>query len=292
MSTLTHSFAHKSVILSVYKAFVILMLFGEKEKMSSAEINQQVKLPTATLYRFLSTLVDCDMLDFDNKTKQYSLGPNIIYLGNAAISSIDIIKLAFPLMEQLKNETGETISLFVRKGLHKICVAKVESDHSIRYSAKIGKANYLHGGASGNVLMAGMTKEELDALEEKIGFPKLTKYTITERARINENLAQTRANGYWISYKERRDDTAGIGVPVFDHNGQVIASLNITLPSTRFDKEKIKLWLPLLMDAGRQISRKNGYITEKSDSKLSLQDDLCASVFEKQMEGIDNNGRE
>lgn len=259
VSTLTHSFAHKSVILSVYKAFVILMLFGEKEKMSSAEINQQVKLPTATLYRFLSTLVDCDMLDFDNKTKQYSLGPNIIYLGNAAISSIDIIKLAFPLMEQLKNETGETISLFVRKGLHKICVAKVESDHSIRYSAKIGKANYLHGGASGNVLMAGMTKEELDALEEKIGFPKLTQYTITDRRMIEESLAQTRRDGVWVSYKERSDDTSGIGVPIYDCQGQIVASLNITLPAIRFDREKIERWIPILKRAGAEISRKNGY---------------------------------
>lgn len=283
---------NKSLIQSVCKAYKILELFGDKAVLNFSEINERLALPQATLYRFLSTLVACGLLDVDAKSKMYSLGPSIIYLGASAISSINIVELARPYMEKLKEETKETISLFIRKEFNKICIAKVEGDYTVRYSAKIGAPFYLHGGASGNVLMSGMTAKEIDALEREVGFPKLTKYTITERARINENLAQTRANGYWISYKERRDDTAGIGVPVFDHSGQVIASLNITLPSTRFDKEKIKLWLPLLMDAGRQISRKNGYITEKSDSKLSLQDDLCASVFEKQMEGIDSNGRE
>lgn len=183
----------------------------------------------------------------------------MIYLGNAAVSSIDIVSLARPFMEKLKEETNETISLFIRKGFKKICIAKVESDLSIRYSAKIGEANYLHGGASGNILMAGMTKKELDMLESTIGFPKLTEHTVIDRGKIERILDKTRKDGYWVSYKERRDDTAGIGVPIFNHLGQIVASLNITLPSTRFDEITVEKWIPILKKAGLDISRKNGY---------------------------------
>lgn len=258
---------NKSLIQSICKAYKILELLGDKGSLNFSEINEHLALPQATLYRFLSTLVACGLLDIDTKSKMYSLGPGIIYLGSSAIASINIVELARPYMEKLKEKTKETISLFIRKGFYKICVAKVEGDYNVRYSAKIGEPCYLHGGASGNVLMSGMTTKEIDALEREVGFPKLTEYTITERTCINANLAKTRANGYWISYRERRDDTAGIGVPIFDHNGYVIASLNITLPANRFDKEKISVWLPLLIEAGRQISRKNGYLMEKSDSK-------------------------
>ncbi|WP_392438371.1 IclR family transcriptional regulator [Cloacibacillus evryensis] len=249
----------KSVIMSVYKAYKILELFGEKSGLSFAEINNRLDLPQATLYRFLATLITCGLLDVDPKSKLYSLGPSMIYLGNAAVSSIDIVSLARPFMEKLKEETNETISLFIRKGFKKICIAKVESDLSIRYSAKIGEANYLHGGASGNILMAGMTKKELDMLESTIGFPKLTEHTVIDRGKIERILDKTRKDGYWVSYKERRDDTAGIGVPIFNHLGQIVASLNITLPSTRFDEITVEKWIPILKKAGLDISRKNGY---------------------------------
>lgn len=249
----------KSIIMSVYKAYKILELFGEKNGLSFAEINSRLDLPQATLYRFLNTLTTCGLLDIDSNSKLYSLGPSMIYLGNAAVSSIDIVALARPFMEKLKKETNETISLFIRKGFKKICIAKVESDLSIRYSAKIGASNYLHGGASGNILMAGMTKKELDLLESTVGFPKLTEHTIIDRKRIEEILEKTRKDGYWVSYKERRDDTAGIGVPIFNHLGQIVASLNITLPATRFDKKTIERWIPILKKAGADISRKNGY---------------------------------
>ena len=249
----------KSVIMSVFKAYKILELFGEKNSLNFAEISERLDLPSATLYRFLSTLIVCGLLDMDPKSKLYSLGPSMIYLGNAAISSIDIVAWARPFMEKLKDETNETISLFIRKGFKKICIAKVESDLSIRYSAKIGETNYLHGGASGNILMAGMTKKELDMLESSAGFPKLTEYTVTDRKKIEEILDKTRKDGYWVSYKERRDDTAGIGVPIFNHLGQVVASLNITLPSSRFDEVTVEKWIPLLKKAGVDISRKNGY---------------------------------
>ncbi|WP_455760078.1 IclR family transcriptional regulator [Cloacibacillus evryensis] len=249
----------KSVIMSVYKAYKILELFGEKSGLSFAEINNRLDLPQATLYRFLATLITCGLLDVDPKSKLYSLGPSMIYLGNAAVSSIDIVSLARPFMEKLKEETNETISLFIRKGFKKICIAKVESDLSIRYSAKIGEANYLHGGASGNILMAGMTKKELDMLESTVGFPKLTEHTVIDRGKIERILDKTRKDGYWVSYKERRDDTAGIGVPIFNHLGQIVASLNITLPSTRFDEITVEKWIPILKKAGLDISRKNGY---------------------------------
>ena len=255
---------NKSIIQSVCKAYDILELFIENNNLSFSEINTKVNMTTPTLYRFLATLIHCGLLDCNRKTKIYSLGPNILLLGNKAMNSFDIVRIAQPFMEDLKDKTHETISLFVRRDLQKICIAKVESDQSIRYSSKIGEPSYLHGGASGNVLMSDMTKEELDTLEHKIGFSKLTNYTVTDRQKINDALKQTRENGYWVSYKERREDTAGIGVPIFDHTGRVIASLNITLPSSRFDKKKIPGWVEQLKKAGQNISKKAGYESHKS----------------------------
>jgi IclR family acetate operon transcriptional repressor len=241
------------------KSYRILKLFEKKNHQTFSEINEQLKMPVATLYRFISTLIKCGMLDLDPKTKYYSLGTSIIRLGSIAIDSIDIIKIAYPFMEDLKQKASETISLYVRSGFYKICVAKVESDLPIRFSAKIGELSYLHGGASGTVLMTSMSKAELNSLETAVGFPKLTEKTIVERERINKIIEKTKKDGYCVSYQERREDTAGVGVPIFDHYSRVVACLNISLPASRFAVEKIPGWVELLKEAGNQISKKNGY---------------------------------
>lgn len=250
----------KSLIQSIYKAYFILELFINSNNLTFSEINDQVNMTIPTLYRFLATLVNCGLLYYNKKTKIYTLGPNMLLLGNAAINSLNIVSIAKPFMEELMEKTHETISLFIRKGFHKICIAKVESNQSIRYSSKIGEPSFLHGGASGNILMSGMAKDELDVLEEKVGFAKLTDYTVTDRNEINEVLEKTRKDGYWVSYKERRDDTAGIGVPVFDYTNNIVASLNITLPSSRFDETKIPEWVEQLKKAGYSISKELGHL--------------------------------
>jgi IclR family acetate operon transcriptional repressor len=254
----THS-GDKGLINSVIKSYKILKLFEKKNHQTFSEINEQLKMPVATLYRFMATLIKCGMLDLDHKTKSYSFGPSIIRWGSIAVDSIDIIKIAHPFMEDLKQKTNETISLFVRSGFYKICVAKAESDLSVRFSAKIGELSYLHGGASGTVLMTGMSKAEIDALEAAVGFPKLTEKTIVERDKINRVIEKAKKDGYCVSYQERREDTAGVGVPIFDHYGKIAACLNISLPASRFAVEKISGWVELLKEAGNQISQKNGY---------------------------------
>lgn len=251
---------NKSMVQSISKACYILDLFIDNSNLTFSEINDHVNMTTPTLYRFLATLVNCGLLYYNKKTKIYTLGPAILHLGNAAINSLNIVSIAKPFMEELMEKTHETISLFIRKGFQKICIAKVESNQSIRYSSKIGEPSFLHGGASGNILMSGMAKDELDLLEKKVGFTKLTDYTVTDRNTINEVLEKTRKDGYWVSYKERRDDTAGIGVPVFDYTNNVVASLNITLPSSRFDETKIPEWVEQLKTAGHDISKELGHL--------------------------------
>jgi IclR family acetate operon transcriptional repressor len=247
-------------IKSIEKAIKLLGIFDTDHKhLTYSEICLLSKMPVGSVYRFLLTLNKCDFLDYDPSTKKYSLGPKIIYLGNLATESIDLVKIARPFMEDIRRKTNETVSLFIRREFKKICVCKVESEHSIRYSSRVGEPAYLHGGASGKVLMSTFSRDELDKYEKEEGFKSLTSTTLTKRSEVDEALRKTREDGYAISSAERSENSAGIGVPIFDCNRKVIACLNITLPSDRYDQGKIPEWIDLLKKAGLEISRKNGY---------------------------------
>jgi len=253
--------SEKERIKSLEKALQILELFGRtKQHLTFSDVRKLTKMPVASLYRFLSTLSHAGYLEYDPFTKQYSLGSKLIFLGNIALESLDIVKIAAPYMEALKEATGETVTLFVRRGFRKVCVSKVESDYSVRYTAKVGQPNYLHVGASGKVLLSGLKKEMLDALERETGFPRMTDQTITSRIELDKALEKVRVDGFAISSGERQEGSAGIGVPVYDFKGEVIASLNISLPAERLSSEKTEIWVNLLIDAGMSISKKMGYM--------------------------------
>jgi len=253
--------SEKEKIKSLEKAFQILELFSEgKNLLTFSDIRRLTKMPISSLYRFLSTLTGAGYLEYEPSTKKYSLGAKLILLGNLALESLDIVKISAPYMETLKEKTGETITLFVRRGLRKVCVSKVESDYSIRYTAKLGQPNYLHAGASGKILLSGLSKEILDAIERETGFPRMTDKTITERSELETSLEEVKKKGFAISSGERQEGSAGIGVPVYDFKGEVVASLNISLPAERLSSEKTEVWVHLLMDAGMAISKKMGYM--------------------------------
>lgn len=254
----------KDGVKSVEKALKILGLFDvDHKRLTYSEICELSKFPVGSVYRFLLTLSSCGFLDFEPSTKKYSLGPRMIYLGSLAIESINLVDIASPFMEEIKRKTNETVSLFLRRGFKKICVFKVESGHSIRYSSRIGDLIYLHGGASGKILMSTMTKEELDEYEKVEGFKQLTNSTLTSREEVDEALMKTRNEGYAVSYEERSDNSAGIGVPIFDYRKNVVACLNITLPADRYDQKKIPQWISLLKISGMAISGKNGFLVQE-----------------------------
>jgi IclR family acetate operon transcriptional repressor len=256
----TEELAGNGQIKSVEKAIKLLGIFDANHKhLTYSEICLLSKMPVGSVYRFLLTLNKCGFLDYDTSTKKYSLGPKIIYLGNLATESIDLVKIAHPFMEEIRRITNETVSLFIRRDFKKICICKVESEHSIRYSSRVGKMVYLHGGASGKVLMSTFSKNELDRYEKEEGFKSLTSTTLTKRSQVEEALRKTREDGYAISSAERSENSAGIGVPIFDCNKKAVACLNITLPSDRYDQTKIPEWIDLLKKAGLEISRRNGY---------------------------------
>lgn len=253
-------YTESEVVKSVIKGFQILDLFTQgNPQLSFSDIKNRMKMPNGSLYRFLTTLTMMEILEFDAQRKKYTLGYRLIHLGDVASRSADLADIALPHMERIKSRINETVSLFVRRGHKKVCLLRVESDLAVRYISLVGEPSHLHTGASGKILMSDMSAEELDELERAEGFPRMTSNTLTTRAAVEEALAAVRRQGYAISYAERNMGSAGIGRPILGRNGKVAACLNVTLPSERYDEEKIPLWLDLLKESTDEISKRLGY---------------------------------
>jgi DNA-binding IclR family transcriptional regulator len=60
--------------------------------------------------------------------------------------------LARPVLEELRDETGESVQLYVRRGEERVCVVSLESPHSLRTIVAVGAVLPLTRGSAGRVL--------------------------------------------------------------------------------------------------------------------------------------------
>jgi len=83
--------------------------------------------------------------------------------------------------------------------------------------------------------------------------------TITNPVKLKEHLQEIRNRGYALSFEERIPGSSSIAAPIFDYQGNVIASISISGPITRFTKEKISFYISLIKKAAEDISQSLGY---------------------------------
>ncbi|WMT30879.1 IclR family transcriptional regulator [Bacillus aerius] len=90
---------------------------------------------------------------------KYWLGQRLYLLGYIAGKSIKLRELATPLMYILRDETKETVNLYVLDHKSRVCIEQAEGLQSIRHLVKIGEKLPLYAGADGKVLLAFQSEE-------------------------------------------------------------------------------------------------------------------------------------
>jgi IclR family pca regulon transcriptional regulator len=107
----------------------------------------------------------------------------------------------------------------------------------------------------GRVLLAGLSAPALDRYFETARLEALTDKTVVDPARLRKLVEECRRVGYAAVEDELAYGVVALGVPVFDQQGRVVASLNSSSHSRRLSKIKlVRERLAMLQDVSRQIS--------------------------------------
>jgi DNA-binding IclR family transcriptional regulator len=241
-------------VLSKFRA-VLDCFLPDNKPMTLTEVANATGMPVSTTQRLLRSLV---AEEFIAKTSAgYVLGIGLIGWASAVRRGLTVIDAARPLMEALRDETGETSTLLVRNGLQRICVAAVHSQHVISQRAEPGEVAPLQSGSPSKILLAWDPDTTAAVLER--GLLKLTAHSITDPVTLTEELSQVRALGYATSQGENADGVASVGAPVRDASGKVIAALCLGGPTTRVTATWLAEHTELVTEAARQVSRRLGW---------------------------------
>jgi len=235
--------------------FNILALYSmERTSLSISEIQEELGYPKSTIFRILDTLEAFGYIERNPDNHRYSLGFNFFRLGSIVQSQLDFRTVSLPIMKEIARETSETVELNIMDGNNRICIEKVDSPLDVRNFVRIGERKPLHLGASGKVLIAFLPDrvqrqvlEEL-AQEEQIDMEKLKK-----------DIVKIRSRGYEVTKGERVPGSFAVASPIFDHNGEIIASLTIAGPIQRLSDEREEKLIDTLLKGTKKICEQMGY---------------------------------
>ena len=120
-----------------------------------AELVNVTGLARATTHR-LATALEIHGLAARDEDGRWLIGPAIGRMAAApGAGGTSLAALAVPILEELRDATGESVQLYVRRGTERVCLVALESPHSLRTIVPVGAVLPLDRGSAGRALLQG-----------------------------------------------------------------------------------------------------------------------------------------
>jgi len=185
----------------------------EGRPLSLAGLVDATGLSRATAHRLALALQLHGLLGRD-AAGRFTLGPRL--------TGLDLPALARPALEALRDATGESTQLYVRRGDRRLCVASLESPHGLRTIVPVGMSLPLDVGSAGKILSG-----DPDTLER----------------------------GWAQSVEERERGVASVSAPVADAHGGIAAAVSVSGPIERTSRAPGRRYAAAVVEAAAAVQR-------------------------------------
>ncbi len=199
---------------------MLLLAAIESGPASLATLVERLGLSRATTHRLAQALELHGVVRRDEDGR-FALGPRCITLGNQATAAFPLAKRAAPVLEALRDRTGESVQLYVAETGGRRCVLALDSTHELRTIVPPGALLPLDKGSAGRVLRGD----------------------------------DPGRRGWIETAGERQAGVASVSAPVRGLDGDVIAAVSVSGPIDRIGASPGGRHGPAVAKAARALSK-------------------------------------
>ncbi len=204
---------------------------------SLAELVASTGHARATVHRLATALESHGLLARD-ESGRWIIGRHWAELAGGADDGLSV--LAQPVLDRLRDETGESAQLFVRRGDRRVCVAASDRRAGLRDTVPVGAVLPMTAGSGAKALLAWAPAEDRTRLLADAVFGAGA-------------LAEVRRRGWATSLGEREPGVSSVSAPV-RRDGQVIGAVCVSGPLERLGRSPGRLYADAVVAAAEALT--------------------------------------
>jgi DNA-binding IclR family transcriptional regulator len=186
--------------------------------LGNSQIAERTGLPKATISRLTYTLTELGYLKYSPQLNKYQLSMGILSLGYSMLASMDIRRIARPLMQALSEHTQSAVNLGVRDRLHMIYIDTYRTASTYAVQLDVGSQISLATTSMGRAYLAVQPEAERQALLEQIRLSDEASWPMIKSG-IDQAFRDYQEKGYCLSLGDWRQEVHAIAVPLIPEDG-------------------------------------------------------------------------
>src|SRR5690606_35207979 len=210
------------------------------------DVAQMCHLQQPTVHRMLKALQAEQMVERNDVTRRYRLGPLAFELGIAAAPQFNLLEMSAPSLRRLAEYTGDTAFLFIRRGNDAVCINRILGHYSIQTPVvTVGSRQPLGVNAGGLAILLALPSAEVEGVLSAVA-SRLGAYGECDAADIRRLVARGRELGYASIGEMAVPGVTAMGLAVTTQFGSPAAALTVAATTNRMTPQRQAELLPIL----------------------------------------------
>lgn len=244
---------------SVRRAMDILaLMLARGGPVTVAQIIAELKIPKSTAYELVRTLSEADYIGPPSKGSGFYIGRKLYELGMAYRSHVDLLRDGAQIVEELRDETGETVQLSVLDNQLMMVLIKEEGRGHLRIISNVGTRVPVNWAAAGRLLVSDLPDADLTKLLRATIRQSPTGRAVMNIPKLVAQIRKYRRLGYAMELNEANEHAGCIAAPVIDASGRCIAAISTVVPEQRLAKPNRERLIASVTNAAERLSRRLG----------------------------------
>lgn len=206
--------------LKIFELFAL-----RKQPLVLSELAEQLEIPPSSCLLLIRTLLERGYLYETARRAGYYPTRRLFDYASEIVSHDPVIERVRPILERLRDDTGETVTLAKLQGVRLIYLLVIDSPQVIRPAMTTGTLRPVHSTATGKALLSTLDEQTRKDLLTEAGMARLTTRTTVSKARLESEIKEGMARGWFSNQGESVPELSAIAVPLRINNDAYAVSV-------------------------------------------------------------------
>ncbi len=234
---------------------VLKFIVNSDRPLGITEISKNLTVSKSTIYGILNALKDEKILVKDNKTRKYTIGPELYELAKKIFKSGEAIMIARPFLEKLVSVIDETVFLCTQEDNTVRVLDAIEAKKTLKITPPIGIRFPITASVLCKAFLSPMDNNNIKIFLKEKGLPGYTENSITDIDEFIKEIEKTRKTGYSLDLEEYLKGIRAVATLIYSGNTPV-GAISVIGFTTSMNNDKLPSIIRHIKSTAQQIGER------------------------------------